>query len=198
MLDNLNFVVSVLSFFKSVCSVCRESRYVETWSRQHWQRQLTSHVRFVKLQMVRERKLPQWFAWSEQWCCSCLERNLKCMFEVLQAVVCLWTPTFVCVQDLSLRGRWGQSTDHAMPLHRQPAFRAPGLSAAVDQELRHTLLWALQVRVYHGDQTKAVTQGKHAYTHKYSLTWSCSVQRAWETHQYPVTLNSLFLFVLIT
>lgn len=117
------------------------------------------------------RMLPYWFVWSGHCCsttskpnfCACCNcsASLVCMFEFLQDLVHVRIFSFVCVQDLSLRGWWGQSTDYAVPLHRQPALCAPGLSAAVDQELWHALLRALQVRVHHGDQTKATAQGKH-------------------------------------
>lgn len=83
----------------------------------------------------------------------------------------------VCPQDLSLwRGR-GESSDHAVPLYGQPAFCPPGLSAAVDKELRHPLLWALQIWVHHGDEAQTTAQGRAHLFSCFVLKWSAKVAR---------------------
>lgn len=73
----------------------------------------------------------------------------------LDADCTLWLP-----QDLSLRRGWREPSDHTMPLHGEPALRPPVMFAAVDQELRHSLLRAVQIRVHHGDQAQAAAQGE--------------------------------------
>jgi hypothetical protein len=66
---------------------------------------------------------------------------------------------FLLPQDLPLWRRWREPSDYPLPLHRKPPLRAPVLPAAVDKELRHPLLRALQIRVHHGDQAEAFEEG---------------------------------------
>lgn len=107
-----------------------------------------------------------------------------------------WLYFFGLPQDLSLWRRWGESLDHAVPLHGQPALRPPVLSTAVDQELRHSLLWALQIRVHHGDQAQAAAQGEtlSACVH---ICQKSELMFAWSVYKLrlplsPTELTSLF------
>lgn len=65
----------------------------------------------------------------------------------------------VLPQDLSLWRRRRESPHHTLPLHGHPALCPPVLPPPVDQELRHALLWALQVRLHHGDQAQTPPEG---------------------------------------
>lgn len=71
------------------------------------------------------------------------------------------THVLCCVppQNLSLRRRWGEPTHHTLSLHGNLAFCPPVLSPPVDQELGHSMLWALQVWLHNGDQAQASSEG---------------------------------------
>lgn len=63
------------------------------------------------------------------------------------------------LSHLPLRGRGRPASHLALLLRRLAALGAPVVPAAVDQELGHALLRALQVPVHHAHQDQALHEG---------------------------------------
>lgn len=96
-----------------------------------------------------------------------LDCRLQCLIQPEKSKAvwgrsALWENSCLCCvlpQDLSLRRRWGEPAHHTLSLHRNLAFCPPVLSPPVDQELGHSMLWALQVWLHNGDQAQASSEG---------------------------------------